>query len=98
MIVFGNALVILANDEIQITAKEIILLKKLYENKNRIVTNDALCLTAWGDEYYGYKNTLMVHIRRLRKKLELEPSKPQHIITAKGLGYKLVIKDEKNDY
>ncbi len=40
----------------------------------------------------------MVHIRRLRKKLELEPSKPQHIITAKGLGYKLVIKDEKNDY
>ena len=94
----GNALVILANDEIQLTAKEIILLKKLYENKNRIVTNDALCLAAWGDEYYGYENTLMVHIRRLRKKLELEPSKPQHIITAKGLGYKLVIKDEKNDY
>lgn len=94
----GNALVILDNEEIPLTAKEIILLKKLYENKNRIVTNDALCFAAWGDEYYGYENTLMVHIRRLRKKLELEPSNPRHIITAKGLGYKLVLRDEENDY
>lgn len=71
------------------TAKEFILLKKLYENKNRIVTYDALCMSAWGEDYYGYENTLMVHIRRLRKKIEREPSSPKHLITVKGLGYKL---------
>ncbi len=80
--------------EVPLTAKEYILLKKLYENKNKIVTSDALCMAAWGEEYYGYENTLMVHIRRLRQKIELEPSKPSHLITVKGLGYKLVVHDE----
>ena len=80
--------------EIPLTAKEYILLKKLWENKNKIVTNDALCMAVWGEGYYGCENTLMVHIRRLRKKIELEPSKPKHLLTAKGLGYKLVINDE----
>lgn len=83
-----------ADGEISLTAKEFILLKKLYENKNRIVTNDALCLAAWGDDYYGYENTLMVHIRRLREKIEHNPSSPVHLITVKGLGYKLVIGGE----
>lgn len=80
--------------ETPLTAKEFILLKKLYEHKNRIVTNDALCLAAWGDEYYGYENTLMVHIRRLREKIEQNPSNPKHLITVKGLGYKLVVDHE----
>ncbi len=80
--------------EILLTAKEYILLKKLCENKNKIVTSDALCMAAWGEEYYGYENTLMVHIRRLRQKIEAEPSKPKHLMTVKGLGYKLVINDE----
>lgn len=76
------------------TAKEYMLLKKLYENQNRIVTNDALCMSVWGDAYYGYENTLMVHIRRLREKIEDNPSSPKHLITVKGLGYKLVTDDE----
>lgn len=82
------------NEQIPLTAKEFILIKKLWENKNRIVTNDALCMAAWGEDYYGYENTLMVHIRRLRKKIENVPSKPKHLITVKGLGYKLVIENE----
>lgn len=82
-------------EEIPLTAKEFIILKKLYENKNRIVTYDALCLAAWGDGYYGYENTLMVHIRRLREKIETDPSKPKHIITVKGLGYKLEVSDNE---
>lgn len=82
------------NREIPLTAKEYILIKKLWENRNKIVTNDALCMAAWGEDYYGYENTLMVHIRRLRKKIEAEPSKPKHLITVKGLGYKLVGADE----
>ena len=72
------------------TAKELILLKKLYANKGKVVTNDALCLAAWGDGYYGYENSLMVHIRRIREKIEKEPSKPYHLITVKGIGYKLI--------
>lgn len=91
---FETASVLSGEKEKSFTAKEFILLKKLYENKNRIVTNDALCMAAWGDEYYGYENTLMVHIRRLREKIEEHPSAPRHLITAKGLGYKLVIKNE----
>lgn len=82
-------------EEIPLTVKEFIILKKLYENKNRIVTYDALCLAAWGDGYYGYENTLMVHIRRLREKIETDPSKPKHIITVKGLGYKLEVSDNE---
>jgi len=93
---FETAEVILKNKKVPITAKEFMLLKKLHENKNRIVTFDALCLFAWGDAYYGYENTLMVHIRRLREKIEENPSKPKHLITVKGIGYKLVIDNEKN--
>lgn len=88
---FETATATIGDKERPLTAKEFILLKKLYENKNRIVTNDALCMAAWGDSYYGYENTLMVHIRRLRKKIEETPSSPQHLITVKGLGYKLVV-------
>lgn len=80
--------------EFSLTAKEYVLFKKLLENKNKIVTNDALCMAVWGGEYYGYENTLMVHIRRIRQKIELEPSKPKHLITIRGLGYKLVVNDE----
>ncbi len=78
--------------EYPFTAKELILLLKLYENRNRIVTSDALCQSAWGDDYYGYENTLMVHIRRIREKIETTPSSPVHLLTIRGLGYKLVIK------
>lgn len=88
---FETASVLSESKEISLTAKEFVLLKKLWENKNKIVTSDALCMAAWGDEYYGYENTLMVHIRRLREKIEQNPSKPKHLITVKGIGYKLVI-------
>lgn len=89
-----TAAVIKDGKEIPLTAKEYILIKKLWENKNKIVTNDALCMSAWGEDYYGYENTLMVHIRRLRQKIEMNPSAPKHLITVKGLGYKLVTDDE----
>lgn len=72
-----------------LTAKEYALLKKLYENRGKIVTGDSLCHAVWGDGLYGYENTLMVHIRRLREKIEENPSKPQYIKTIRGLGYKL---------
>jgi len=83
-----------SNIEYALTAKEIILLFKLYENRNRIVTSDALCQAAWGDDYYGYENTLMVHIRRIREKIEESPSNPEYLQTIRGLGYKLIVKEK----
>lgn len=78
-----------------LTAKELAILKKLYENRGNIVTFDALCNTVWGDEYYGYENTLMVHIRRLREKIEENPSKPEWLLTVRGLGYRLAKERER---
>lgn len=78
--------------ELSLTAKEYALLLKLFENRNRIVTSDALCQSAWGDDYYGYENTLMVHIRRIREKIEANPSNPKYLLTVRGLGYKLMAK------
>ena len=75
--------------ELPLTAKETALLRKLAEERGRIVTVDALCQAAWNDGIFGYENTLMVHIRRLREKIELDPSKPMWLRTVRGLGYRL---------
>ena len=76
--------------ETPLTAKEFALLKKLWENHGNIVTIDALCQALWEGPMVGYENTLMVHIRRLREKLEADPSHPKHLLTVRGLGYRLV--------
>lgn len=76
-----------------LTAKERAILAKLHEERNRIVTSDALCQAVWGDDSFGYENTLMVHIRRIREKIEPDPSNPVHLLTVRGLGYKLVVKE-----
>ncbi len=76
---------------IPLTAKEYALLLALYRNAGRIVTIDALCEAAWGDNPYGYENSLMAHIRRIREKIEKNPSKPEALLTVKGLGYKLIV-------
>ena len=91
-ICFDTAIVKRGDEEIPLTPKELILIKELYRQKNRIVTSDALTMATWGDTSYGYENTLMVHIRRLRQKIEETPSLPKHLLTIKGLGYKLVVK------
>lgn len=87
---FGSGTVFGNGEERLLTAKEFALLKKLAQNRGRIVTIDSLCLAAWNDGNFGYENTLMVHMRRLREKIEPDPSHPQYILTVRGLGYKLV--------
>lgn len=87
---FDRGTIETAEGETALTAKELLILKKLWENRARIVTFDALCDAVWGDGYYTYENTLMVHIRRLREKLEEDPSHPKWLLTARGIGYRLV--------
>lgn len=74
---------------IALTAKEHTLLETLARNEGRIVSIDALCEALWGDNPFGYENSLNAHIRRVREKIEIDPSKPVSLITMKGLGYKL---------
>lgn len=80
----------------RMTATERALLLKLAENRGRIVTLDALCRAVWRDDSsYGYENTLGVHIRHLREKIEEDPSHPQYLLTARGLGYRLAGEPEQ---
>ena len=60
-----------------------------------IVTYDALCEAVWGADYYGYENSLGVHIRHLREKLEPEPGRPRFLQTVRGIGYKLAKEDAR---
>ncbi len=77
---------------IALTAKEHTLLETLSRSEGRIVSIDALCEALWGDNPFGYENSLNAHIRRIREKIETDPSKPVSLITMKGLGYKLNIR------
>lgn len=73
----------------QLTAKELSLLEALARNAGRIVTMDALCEELWGPACFGCENSLMTHVRRLREKIEANPSRPESLVTVKGLGYRL---------
>ena len=75
-------------EHLTLTVKERAILDMLARNANRIVTTDALCEAAWGDSF-GYAQSLMTHVRRIREKIEKDPSQPQSLVTAKGLGYRL---------
>lgn len=75
--------------ETALTAKELALFQILFRNRGKIVTTDALCDALWPDGSYGLESSLIVHMRHLREKVEEEPSKPQYLITVRGLGYKL---------
>ena len=85
----ANAQVIWKDKILPLTAKEHDILEVLVRNANHIVTIDALCEAVWGDNPFGYGNSLLAHIRRIREKIEITPSKPKSLITVKGLGYKI---------
>jgi len=91
LIDFDRAEVLKDGEHIQLTAKEYNILVALYRNAGRIVTIDALCEAAWGHNPFGYENSLMAHIRRIREKIGLNPSQPVSLLTIKGLGYKLLV-------
>ena len=91
---FSRAEVVKNGEHIPLTAKEHALLSALCRSAGRIVSIDALCEAAWGDNPFGYENSLMAHIRRIREKIEADPSRPVSLVTAKGLGYKLLVEDK----
>lgn len=74
---------------VELTAKEYQLLLCFARNPGRILSKSKLFEAVWGEDFLGDDNTIMVHIRHLREKLEDDPGNPEYIVTVKGLGYKL---------
>jgi len=78
-------------ENITMPLKEFDLLEFLVRNSGRVLTRNQLIDRVWGADYVGDTKTLDVHIKRLRAKIEIDPSSPVHINTVRGLGYKFEI-------
>lgn len=79
-----------SGNEVELRPKEFVLLESLMRRKNRLAARHTLIDEVWGPSYFGDTKTLDVHIKRLREKLETDSSRPKHIVTVRGLGYKFV--------
>ena len=75
-------------DSVALPLKEFELLELLLRNAGRVLTRGQLIDRVWGADYVGDTKTLDVHVKRLRSKIEPEPSTPRYIVTVRGLGYK----------
>jgi len=80
--------VTIRDEQIRMPLKEFELLALLLENAGWVLTRDTLIDRVWGPDYVGDTKTLDVHIKRLRSKVEPDPSRPSRIVTIRGLGYK----------
>lgn len=86
-----------AGKVVKMTAKEFKLLLYMVDNHDILMDKQHLMDYVWGDCYDGLDNTLMVHVSRLREKLEDNPAQPRMIKTYKGLGYKFVLENEDEE-
>ncbi|CAN5145418.1 response regulator transcription factor [soil metagenome] len=80
--------VMIRGERVGLPLKEFELLAILLDNAGRVLTRDTLIDRVWGTDYVGDTKTLDVHIKRLRARVETEPSNPSRIVTIRGLGYK----------
>lgn len=76
-------------NQVKLTPIEFNILSLLARNKNRVMTNQIIYETIWDEEFLGTKNSIMVHIRKIREKIEKDPRNPEFIKTVWGVGYKL---------
>lgn len=89
---FSTYEVLVRGKAVKLTLKEFELLRFLVQNPNRVLSRDQLLDRVWGGETFVTPRTVDVHIRRLRKAIEKDDSKPKWILTLRGVGYKF---DEK---
>ncbi len=82
--------VVVRSEEVSLPLKEFELLTILLENAGRVLTREVLIDRVWGHDYVGDTKTLDVHVKRLRAKVEPDPTAPTSIVTIRGLGYKFV--------
>ena len=81
--------VMVGGQQTTLPLKEFDLLEYLLRNSGRVLTRGQLIDRVWGADYVGDTKTLDVHVKRLRSKIETDPAKPVHLVTVRGLGYKL---------
>ena len=79
--------VFIQNKEVNLTTKEFEVLELLILNAGKVYSRDNLLKIIWGEDYPGDVRTVDVHIRRLREKIEINPSEPKYVQTKWGLGY-----------
>lgn len=84
----ASHVVMISGTEVELRPKEFDLLHALLSNRGRVLERSQLLERVWGEDEYIDAGTLDVHIRRLREKVEIDPSKPQYILTIRGVGYK----------
>jgi len=80
--------VTVSGTEVSLPLKEFDLLEYLLRNAGRVLTRGQLIDRVWGSDYVGDTKTLDVHVKRLRSKIEPDPSVPRYLVTVRGLGYK----------
>nr|WP_281352266.1 helix-turn-helix domain-containing protein [Phytoactinopolyspora alkaliphila] len=76
-------------ESVRLPLKEFELLELLLRNAGRVLTRAQLIDRIWGADYVGDTKTLDVHVKRLRAKIEPDPTTPTYLLTVRGLGYKL---------
>jgi len=81
--------VTVGGEAVTLPLKEFDLLEYLLRNSGRVLTRGQLIDRVWGADYVGDTKTLDVHVKRLRSKIEADPANPKHLVTVRGLGYKL---------
>jgi two-component system response regulator RegX3 len=84
----GRHEVSVRGDRVALPLKEFELLELLLANAGRVLTRDVLIDRVWGPNYYGDTKTLDVHVKRLRSKVEEDPTNPERIVTVRGVGYR----------
>lgn len=81
---------------VELPLREFNLLLYLVENAGRVLTRQQIFDVVWGYEYEGDSKTLDVHVKRLRSKIEADPTQPQLLVTVRGVGYKFVLAPSEN--
>ena len=76
--------------EVHCTRTEFRLLAELAAHPNKVLSREQLLESVWGYDYFGDGRLVDVHVRRLRTKIERDPALPEHLVTVRGMGYKLV--------
>lgn len=86
----ASAELVVDGEQVICPAREFQLLRFFCQHPNRVFSRNQLYEQVWGEASLGDDNTVMVHMRRLREKIEVDPGEPTYLVTVRGLGYKLV--------
>jgi len=86
-----DGVVLLAGERVSVTRTEYRLLVELAQAEGRICSREHLLERVWGYDYFGDSRIVDVHVRRLRTKVEHDPGTPEHVVTVRGLGYRLAV-------